>query len=494
MTAATLSPSSAPSVLLGSATPRLFTPPLVQGPAGPCGCGCALTSETSHGFEFADFCATVLGEPLLPWQRWLGIHLLELNDAGTYRFRTALILVARQNGKSFFARNLALWRMFMDDAKLVLGVAQDLSIAREIWQFGADTASNNPWLSKEVETVRYANGDQQISLTGGRRWRIAANNRSAGRGLSVDLLLLDELRETRTYDSWAALSKTITARPKGQIVAITNAGDDQSVVLNNLRNQAIASDDGSLALFEWSAPDGCPLDDEDAWAQANPALGHTFTADAIRASLASDPPGVFRTEVLCQHVSSLDGAIDMFAWEALGDQAGAIDSKRPFYLCVDVAPDLQHVTLAAAQALPDGRVMVAVAGSWDSTAAALGGIAEVVAEARPARLAWFPNAPTAAMVTDLMKMKRAAPLAAGDAVLASQGFAELVTSRRVVHNNDPLLTAHASGATKLYSGDGWRFTRRDVGHVDALYAAAGAAFLARSTNPPRPMVVVAANA
>jgi phage terminase large subunit-like protein len=30
--------------------------------------------------------------------------------------------------------------------------------------------------------------------------------------------------------------------------------------------------DPSLCLLEWSAPDGCELDDRKAWAQANPGL------------------------------------------------------------------------------------------------------------------------------------------------------------------------------------------------------------------------------
>src|SRR5262245_1903413 len=74
--------------LLGRTEPRLFTPPLRP-----------LNRKTSRGFEVIDF-AKMIGEPLLPWQEWAVIHALELNPDGTYRFRTVLILVARQNGKS----------------------------------------------------------------------------------------------------------------------------------------------------------------------------------------------------------------------------------------------------------------------------------------------------------------------------------------------------------------------------------------------------------
>ncbi|NIS37120.1 MAG: hypothetical protein GWN07_39850 [Actinobacteria bacterium] len=63
---------------------------------------------------------------------------------------------------------------------------------------------------------------------------------------------------------------------------------------------------------------------------------------------------------------------------------------------------------------------------------------------------------------------------------ACQGLADLVGARRVLHNDDPLLNNHIAGATKLDSGDGWRFTRRGVGHVDASYAFAGAVQLAQT--------------
>ncbi|GAA4568706.1 hypothetical protein GCM10023193_50810 [Planotetraspora kaengkrachanensis] len=70
--------------LLGSTTPRLWTPPLVTGRRGPCGCGCALTPKTSLGFSCVDFARDVLGIELLPWQRWLLIHALELRPDGRF--------------------------------------------------------------------------------------------------------------------------------------------------------------------------------------------------------------------------------------------------------------------------------------------------------------------------------------------------------------------------------------------------------------------------
>ncbi|MCI0687236.1 MAG: hypothetical protein L0Y54_08375, partial [Sporichthyaceae bacterium] len=118
--------------LLGCQRPRLWTPPLRK-----------LTRATTRGYELTEF-AEITGEPFMPWQRWLAIHALELNPDGTYRFRVIIVLVARQNGKSSWKRTVSLWRLYVDDARTVLGVAQDLALAREQWSKCQETIHGCP--------------------------------------------------------------------------------------------------------------------------------------------------------------------------------------------------------------------------------------------------------------------------------------------------------------------------------------------------------------
>lgn len=440
-----------------------------------------------------DFARDVLGEPLLPWQEEAVIRGLELNPDGTYRYRVIVVLVARQNGKSHLSRVLALWRLYVDGARLVLGVGQDLSLAREVWEECIATIKAVPELAEELDTVRQANGEQHFRLTSGGRYMIRAATRSAARGLSVDHLNMDEVREQRDWLAWAALSKTTSARVNGQIWAISNAGDDQSVVLNHLRDAALSGRDPSICLLEWSAPDGCDLDDPHAIAQANPSLGHfPALAVSILSALGTDPPAIYRTEVLCQRVDALDEAISLTAWRDCRDPAGTMESVRSQAVAVlDVAPDAAHVSLLAGAVRPDGRVQLEVIAAWHSTAEAVAELAGLLPDLRAAgvrALGWFPSGPAAAL----------APLlrAAGDwcheikgaqVPEACQTLAELVASRRVIHPGDPLLDSQVAGAQKLHQGDGWRFVRRGAGHVDATYAAAGAAYLALTLPIERPL-------
>lgn len=475
--------------LVGLTEPRLWTRPLRP-----------LTPKTTAGYEAISFAEDVLRLTLLPWQRWWLIHALELKTDGTFRFRTIITLMARQSGKTMLLKIVALYFMYVRFSRLILGAAQSLDIARESWQGAVELAEGNEFLAAEIANVRKANGEQCLTLNSGARYRISAATRSAGRGLSVDLLILDELREHRDWAAWGALSKTTTARPEALIVGISNAGDLESVVLNSLRDSAILGEDPSLALMEWSAPDGCELDDREGWAQANPGLGYTVTEQAIASALATDPPATFRTETLCQRVDIMDAAVNAGAWSACADLGGSLaTSKDRISVCLDVALDGAHVTLAGAAMVGKDKVRVEILAAWDTTQAARADLYGLLARIKPISIGWYPTGPAAALAVDL---RTANERLTGELRIAElpeifelrgqgvseicQEFVDLVTSRSIRHPDDPLLNAHVAGAQRLRGGDGWRFGRVGNLHVDAAYAAAGAVRLARTVIPPRP--------
>lgn len=464
--------------LLGSTEPRLYTKPLRP-----------LTRETTRGYEFIDFCR-MIGEPLLPWQEWLATHALELLPDGSYRFRVVLVLVARQNGKSSFKRLLSLWRMYVDGARTILGVAQDVSLAREQMNLAVDTIRSCPDLDGEFEQLSKKNGDEWFRIAGGARYKIGASNRRAGRGLSIDELNIDELREQTNWDAWSALSKTTMARPHAQVWAMSNMGDDESVVLNQLHAAGLSGNDPSLGLFEWSGADDCDLDDWTQIAQANPGLGYTVSVAAIRSALGTDPPPVFRTEVLCQKVDQLDGAIDLGAWKTQADARGTMDGLRDNLAAViDISMDSGHATLVVAAETADGRVRLEVVKAWNGADDARDDIEDLLNRIKARREGWFPSGPGAVLAPIMRDRDNQVELKGASVTEACQGLAALNDARKLIHPGDPLLDAHIAAAKKLQSGDGWRFVRKDAGHVDAAYAAAGAVQLAITLPAPsRPRI------
>jgi hypothetical protein len=482
VTALLLEPS--PASVKGHVQPRIFTPPLRE-----------LTPETSYGFAVIEFARDVLCEPLDPWQEWLVIHAGELLPDGRPRFRQVLVLVARQNGKTHALKVLGLYWQFVEMWPLILGMSTNLDYAREAWEKAVEAAEAVQILKPYVKNIRRANGEQCLETVDGSRYKIAASNRKGGRSLSIDRLVIDELREHDDWEAWNAAVPAMNARPHAQVFAITNQGDDKSVVLDSLYDQAIAGSNPRLGVFEWSAPQGCAVDDPEAWAAANPNLGHRIDPDAISgdAARAVEQGGAvemgFRTEVLCQRVKLLNPAIHVPSWEACKEPATMDDLRSRVALCLDVSPDSLHATLYAAAVQTDGRARVEVVAAWDGKDC-LGKLRRelpgYVKQVRPRALGWFPKGPAAAIAADLEKRSGILPPSTkvsaitADTTAVCMGFSEQVTARQIAHSDEPLLNVQVAGAERLKQGDQWRFTRSGSGHVDALYAAAGAVHLART--------------
>lgn len=332
--------------------PRIWTKPLRE-----------LTEETTLGFEVIRFAEEMLHLHLMPWQKWLLVHLFELRPDGKLRFRTVVIEVARQNGKSLVAQVICLYRLLVDDTRLVLGTAQNLDVAREVWADAVQLLESSPDLDDVFRDVKTGNGKEQLLVKVNRqvrRWKVAAATRKGGRGMSVDTVLMDELREQETWAAWSAIKNTTMARDNGLVIGISNAGDASSVVLAERRKIGIAEvDEGTdNAIFEWSAPEDCDLDDVTAWAQANPALGYTMGLDAL-INARSDPEATFRTENLCQWVTAMvETYINTDEWRSLSDVASQIDPDSDVKIAVDVSADRKWSSVSVAGWRSDGRAHV----------------------------------------------------------------------------------------------------------------------------------------
>jgi len=388
---------SAARVLLGKTEPRLWTKPLRE-----------LTPETSFGFEAIDVAEKLLGEKLYPWQRWFLKHSLELAPGSfTYdeypqlRYRTVLLLVARQCGKSFIMSRRLLWRLLMwqgpeAEPPLILGAAHKLPAALEIMELAARSVQRSK-IREELVTWNRGAGQQLLEFKNGSRYKCEASSDDGGRGLSVTDLAFDELRQQRDWEAWSALTNTTNARFSSQTIAVSNAGTAKSEVLRSLRKQALTriddwekhvesgdmdietftnQHDTTLGLFEWSAPDDCGIWDREGWAQAIPSLGHpdasgtvlvTEESVASKAALVGShddggiPEHVFRTENLCQFiVAAADGPFPEEKLDACTDDDSEIDPSSPLVVAVDTSHDRSMSYVAVAGYRDDGLPHVEV--------------------------------------------------------------------------------------------------------------------------------------
>lgn len=361
----------------------MFTPPLRP-----------LTPETSAGFSIIEF-ATFIGVNLFPWQRWFLIHAFELLPDGRFRFRVIVLLVARQNGKSTLSWLIALWFMYIRAVRMVLGTAQDLDVAEEIWSMAVEAATDdeaNPDLAEEVVKLIEVNGKKELRLANGARYKVKATSRRAGRGFTGDLIMLDELREHQSWAAWSAITKTTMTRADAVVFGMSNAGDATSIVLRHLRkigHLAVGDPDGlyaedapseilddqgqtvgatayeqAVGLFEWSSSPGCDVWDRQEWAQANPSLNHPggVVEAQLAASAATDPEWEFRIECLCQWSEGVvEGPFPPGAWAAGTDPSSAIADDSDQLWCVDVSADRITSYVGVAGKRADGLWHVEVA-------------------------------------------------------------------------------------------------------------------------------------
>lgn len=479
--------------LLGREQPRLFTPPLRE-----------LTEETSLGFECIRFAENVLGLELLPWQRWFLIHALEIKLDGNFRFRTVVLLVGRQSGKTTISQVLTLWRMCVDGARTVLATAQNLDVANRTVAEVQQIVEATPELASMFEKDGRAGGkfwfqvkiptehSEQVC-----EMRAVTADRKGARSMTADLVFADELREHQSWEGWNAIEATISTRSRGMILATSNAGDSKSVVLKALREQGLAAirekDDGTITgLFEWSAPEGCALDDMDGWAQALPGLGVTSIIDDVRA--AASRPGNengFRTERLCQWVEQIEiGPFGETGWRDAHDPDSRIAEGSPVTLAVDISYDRQYGCLAVAGHREDGGVHVEVLTHRAGTEWIVDLVAEKIDQIGAESVVLQGRGAPASALRPLFEARGIAVTPCeGPGLSAAPGmFYDAVLARRLWHHTEnTVLDVAAEQAAINPAGDTWLWDRRkspvDVSPLCAVTFAAWALAQQPKTKP-----------
>lgn len=410
-------------MLLGHEVPRIYTPPLRE-----------LTPDTTLGYEMCDFAETIRFK-LVPWERWLLIHAFEIigsfDGEWSLRFRTVLVLISRQQGKTFLTTIITLYFLYILCVSLIIGTAQELDQAEEAWDACVDAIQSDDELSSELVSAKYGNSGRKLKLTGGRRYITKASSRKAGRGKRAQLVIIDELREQTNWEAWNAISSTTLAQAQvGMLWCTSNAGDPYSLVLRHerfLAHAALGDPDGwckavgdSLppavddegneidaeppAIFEWSARPDRGIWDREGWCEANPSLGYGFlTERALAADIRNKEERAARTENLCQFVEAIaEPPFPAGAWDAGTDAQSAIADDAPASFAVDISDDRKMSAIAACGQRPDSTWHVEVIAYQQGVAWLESWLRDIADPINPAQVAiQAKGAPASSMVSVL---------------------------------------------------------------------------------------------
>jgi phage terminase large subunit-like protein len=423
------------------------------------------------------------------WQEWLLRSILERYPADWHdarlanklRYRSVVVSIPRQSGKSLLGAILGLYGVAMRTGQ-TLSLASSETQARIIYDRVLSTIMGNSELRAMFKKTTERRGI--VSGDGLSRYDIRPAKESALQGLRVDTTLLDELHITKK-GMWTAVIQGSTAAEAGIVIGLTTAGDANSETLIELYKQGERAVNGDPELerfgfFCWEAPEGCKID-EQAVLASNPAVEcGRIPLERIMSDLATIPEHEARRYRLNQFLAGNTQSwlpMDVFYANA---GKGIKDIKNAV-LAVDITSKLEHASIVAAK-LVDGKYQTEIVASLVNPSESA--LYEMIATLSRKHS-------ISAIVLDSSRLPNLQKrLKANGFPLWQLWFKEvsaacsttfaLFQQKKVEWNStDALLISQMPRGVIKYSGENWHISRRDsLGDIDSLSATVMAIYVA----------------
>ncbi len=432
--------------------------------------------------------AAAYGITLDDWQQDIIRGILRETSTGLrsspeYSCSVAGLVVGRQGGKTRLATALMLFGLYQLEEQILAtshAVKTSTDGFRRLWA----VIQSYPELAARVRRSSSMVGMEYIELDSGARVTFSTRSASAGRGLTIDRLIVDEAEDLPAVEV-AALAPTVFSRPRSQSLYFGTAPGPQhdSEAFETLRKSAHDGLNPRLAWWEWCAPYGADIDDRELWVRVNPAVAcGRIPLQAIEDDRAVLPPDSFRCERLSMWVprAAATTLFDPADWEALGDADS--EPVSDVAIGLDVPPSRDAATVCIAGRRKDGRLHV----EWYKTnegvtwlpgwvAARLDGVRTVVVDsASPlAELNWAAHRIRLHLVGHR------------DVAAAAGGFLDAVAEGAVRHRGQVELSGAVVGARQRPIGAAFGWDRKAPGS-SVLIAASLALFGVDCERPTRP--------
>lgn len=480
--------------------------------------------------EAVDLMATVGRD--LDAEQELALRAIYAETAdGHHAALVAAIIACRQNIKTYTLEAAGLTDLYLGPpGSLLLWTAHLFSTTQEAFRNLKALIDNHDHLRRMVKRITTGNGDEGIELLNGTRQLFRARSENAARGLSGDVVLLDEGFAV-TEGQMGSLMPTLSARPNPQVRLGSSAGKPKSNVLRRYRNRGRKGGDPGLAWVEWCAPGSweepgcglehcqhavgtphCTLDDPEHWQAANPTMRRRITEAFVAEERRSMSVLEFGRERMGWWDDPLGDvgelAIDEAQWATR-----AMTAEHPSYpvdpvaMAIDVTPRSTSSAVAIAgwrpQELdtdPDGllrtRKHLEVMATGDGVSWVIDYVVERVMTWRPVAVALDGSSPAAALLPGLRRalVDAGMPEAEVKALILVLGAREVAASCGMLDTDVREDGARHAGQTELTTAVGgatWRalagaraFARLDSEvDISPLVAVAGAGYALVARRP-----------
>lgn len=278
------------------------------------------------------------------WQIELLRHLYARDESGGYVARTALVGVARKNGKSALASaSIALFSLVAEGVQgaEVIICAATKEQARIV--FGeARRMVQSSELANEVQVYRdsiFVPATQSVL-------RVIASESFSAEGLNPSRVVIDELHAHRDRSLFDVMSLAMGNRGSiAQLVAVTTAGLKNDVTggesvayqLYQYGKKVATGEvvDPSFFMAWWEAPERLKHDDPKAWRIANPGFDDLVAEKDFASAVLTTPEAEFRTKRLNQWVNVKQAWLPPGAWENLESDDVMLEPTDEYVLGFD---------------------------------------------------------------------------------------------------------------------------------------------------------------
>lgn len=220
---------------------------------------------------------------------------------GFRRFREALFLVARKNGKSTLLSGIALYLLVADEegAAEIYTVATKKDQAKKVLTEAINMINQSPELRALLKKRR---NDVYFPMTASKFEALASDSNTLD-GLNSHGVIIDELHAIRDRNLYEVMKQSMTARRQPLLVMITTAGTVRACIFDDMYEYAAQIADGDIKddnflpiLYELDSRDEWL--DPACWQKANPGLGTIKSEEQLAAAVErakanpADVPGV----------------------------------------------------------------------------------------------------------------------------------------------------------------------------------------------------------
>ena len=270
--------------------------------------------------------ALLMGARLQPWQRlvvnratqWRWGRDAQGARVREYKYKTVLVTVPRQSGKTFLLVPLIVYRRLLRAGSKAVYTAQTGADAAERVREMIAAVIKSPLGALLAPRSSTGSAGLTVRETGSVLRRFSPT-KDAVHGGHPHLAVLDEIWKFDQVLGDALLGairpSQVTIREESQIWLVSTKGTAKSTFMNPL----LAAEDGAMCVIEWSMPEGRDPYDPETWRLFHPAIGNTQSLDALASDAASTPYAEWMRAYMNVIVDAADPLMPLTDWDRLAD-------------------------------------------------------------------------------------------------------------------------------------------------------------------------------